>query len=133
MIEPVINKFGSFCWRCSVFLVFLLFMAACNRDPLPVQTVAPTAGIDEPAGTAVSPPATPAPAATPGVISTSDFLAIDAYLQEIDQDVCQQAYETRREIEALLAQGADVQELQAAVDELIAELQNCPPTLTPTP
>jgi hypothetical protein len=133
MIKPLNGPFRPGCLRPSILLACLLILAACNRDPAPVPTATPTSGSDSPAETPLALPPTNTPAATPEALSTGDFLAIDAYLQEIDQDVCQQAYETRREIEDLLAQGADVEELQAALDELIAELQNCAPAVTPTP
>jgi hypothetical protein len=64
------------------------------------------------------------------IITGDDFLPIDNILNEIDDEVCQDAYETKWEIEALIEEGADLAELESAVDELIKELENCP---TPTP
>ncbi|MCI0395902.1 MAG: hypothetical protein L0332_17640 [Chloroflexi bacterium] len=73
------------------------------------------------------------PAATVEVLPTQDLTAIDAVLQEIDDEVCREAHETRAEIEALLQQGQDVADLAEAIDELIAELEGCSTMLTPTP
>jgi hypothetical protein len=56
---------------------------------------------------------------------------IDTVLQEIDNRVCQEALETRAELEELLAQGRDIADLIGAIDDLIVELEGC--SLTPTP
>ena len=58
---------------------------------------------------------------------------IDQILQEIDNDVCREAHETRAEIAALLAAGQDVADLEAAITELITELDNCSLDMTPNP
>lgn len=60
---------------------------------------------------------------------SDEFLDIDSILAEIDQEVCREALATRAEIEAHLAQGIDLAELETAVNELIAELGGCPQTL----
>jgi hypothetical protein len=101
----------------------------------PTATVVPSPGADTPvpAVTAVGSPATdtPAPEATADLLE--DLEAIDTVLQEVDNQVCQEALETRAEIEALLQCGQDVSDLMAAIDELIAELEGCSLMLTPTP
>jgi hypothetical protein len=127
-------------------LVLSLLLVACDGGETPVPTLARPAATLEATATAVSP--TPAvastatavlfPAAdTPVPTATADLLedleAIDTVLQEIDNQVCQEALETRAEIEALLQGGQDVSDLAAAIDELIAELEGCSLLLTPTP
>lgn len=75
-------------------------------------------------------PALETPEIPPGTAAGDDFLPIDSILNEIDNEVCADAYETLDELEALIEAGEDVTELKTAVEELIAELENCP---TPTP
>jgi hypothetical protein len=76
-------------------------------------------------------PTTITPDGTPTTpLGEDDFLAIDEILGEIDNDVCQTAFETKLELEALIAEGVDVAELETAVEELIEQLENCQ---TPTP
>ena len=125
--------------------VIVLLGAACSGSENAVPTVAQPASTPIPLETNSLPPTTdistaqPANAApaleTPNIqpgsiITGDDFLPIDAILDEIDNDVCQDAYETKLELEASIAEGADLAELETAIEELIAELENCP---TPTP
>ena len=145
--------------RLSIGLLWigLLLLANCNGRETPLPTPALPAVTAEATPTAASWPATvqanptavPLPAkATPTVASLSpsntpalsltadpleDLESIDTVLQEIDNQVCQEALETRAEIEELLQQGQDVADLAAAIDELIAELEGCSLTPTPTP
>jgi hypothetical protein len=134
-------------------LMGLLLLAGCNGRGTPTPTrTQPAATVEatptavssppatEPTATAVSSPATAVsspPADTPVPEATADLLedleAIDTVLQEVDNQVCQEALETRAEIEAMLEAGQDVSDLAAAIDELIAELEGCSAMLTPTP
>jgi len=127
-----------------VVFFILLFLVACGSEDATPTTVQPASVPDAsptvqlPATNAIATPllesatlAVETPALESGsVISGDDFLPIDEILSEIDNDTCQNAYETKAEIEALTAEGADLAELETAVDELIQELENCP---TPTP
>lgn len=137
----------------KIFLLLVLFttilFTACDGDDDVLPTFAPTVmttpGIIEelpptniietpvPETTAeiVITPAEPA-IDTGSVFTGDDFLPIDEILIEIDNDVCRNAYETKVELEALIAEGEDLAELETAVEELIQELENCP-TPTPTP
>lgn len=126
----------------------LLLMAACNGGEDAVPTSIQPASTPNLAPTGQLPAtkdiATPALESTPSVapaletseiqsgtvITNDDFLPIDEILSEIDNDVCQNAYETKLELGALIEEGADLAELETAVEELIEELENCP---TPTP
>ena len=63
--------------------------------------------------------------------ATEDLEAIDTVVEEIDNQVCQKALETRAEIQKLLQEGQDVTDLLGAMDELIEELGGC--DLTPSP
>ncbi len=147
--------------RLSIGLLWigLLLLAGCNGRETPLPTPALPAATAEATPTAASWPATvqaiptavPLPTtaeATPTVASlppsntpvlsattdpVEDLEAIDTVLQEIDNQVCQEALEARSEIEELLQQGQDVADLAAAIDELIAELEGCSLTPTPTP
>ena len=56
---------------------------------------------------------------------------LEFYLANIEDPV--KAHEMHEEIEALLAQGIELEELATAIDDLREELANCPPSLTPTP
>ena len=126
-----------------LYLIFigLLVLAGCGgsaatETPIPEPVTTETPGRSEATGeipatndiaTAELPLETPEPQLT-----DDDFLAIDEILGDIDNDVCQTAYETKLELELLIAEGVDVAELEAAVEELIEELENCS-TPTPTP
>lgn len=109
----------------------MTLLAACggNDQKLPMQTATATVP-DLPLPT-VSLPATNTPPSN--VTEVDEFIDIDAVLEEIDRDVCQKAHEMQEEIEALLAQGVELEELATAIDELREEMANCPPSLTPTP
>lgn len=124
------------------FLLTLIFSACGGEETSPTQAVpasVPNANptVQLPATNTI---ATPMPESAFGletpaldagsVISDDDFLPIDEILDEIDSETCQNAYQTKAEIEAMMADGADLAELEAAVEELIEELENCP---TPTP
>ena len=131
------------------FLLIILFVAGCSDNGAPpVLTLTPTVGVDQPAdGSNGNPP----PAHTPAVPATApantlegtstalpltegeDLEAIDAALQEIDNDLCREAHEARAEIAALLAEGEEVADLEAAIVELIEELENCSLEMTPGP
>lgn len=133
------NKFGRSWWLVLVVLVPFI-LTGCGGEtegsPGPAVTTAPVetaSPIELPAtndiGTADS--NNPIIPGTPTLsVGEDDLLPIDEILSEIDNDVCQTAYETKLELEALIAAGADVAELETAVEELIVELENCP---TPTP
>lgn len=116
---------------CALLCLTVLFLAGCSGR----GTVAPTP--DGPVDTTVAtaPAASPLAGSVPA--STTDPLkdlgAIDTALQEVDNELCREALETRAEIEALLQQGQEVSDLAVAIDELIAELEACAPTETPTP
>ena len=116
---------------CSLILCALLWLAACQNETIPpLPTAAPTAALTRSAPGAESAlPATFTPAAAApentAPLLTEDLEAIDAALAEIDNDICREALETRAEIETLLGQGQDVADLEAAVIELIEELENC--------
>lgn len=109
----------------------MILLAACggNDERLPTQTT--TATIPNQPLPTVSLPATNTPPSN--VTEADEFIDIDLVLEEIDRDVCQEAHEMQEEIEALLAQGIELEELATAIDELREELANCPPSLTPTP
>ncbi len=129
--------------------LMLLLLAACGGDDVTPTAVQP-ASVPNSAATGELPAtndiATPIPESTPAAASTDgtpeiesgdiftddDFLPIEEILSEIDDEACQSAYEIKAEIEALMAAGEDLAELEEAVDELIEELENCP-TPTPTP
>ena len=91
--------------------------------------------------TTATAPSQPLPTASLPVTNTppsnetevDEFIDIDAALKEIDRDVCQKAHEMQEEIEALVAQGVELEELATAIDELREELADCPTPLTPTP
>ncbi len=126
-----------------IMVIALIALVGCSGDSEivatptladPTSLSAPT--IELPAtnelGTAEANPPTAvgtSPAVGPAA-ADDDFLAIDEILSEIDNDVCQNAYQTQLELEAMIAEGVDVAELEAAVAELIEELESCP---TPTP
>ena len=127
-------------------LIGLSLLVGCNGRGTPAPTPAPPAATTEPTPTAASAPsvaeptstAVPSPATGTSTPSpTADLLedleAIDTALQEIDNQVCQEALETRADIEELLRAGQDVSDLAAAIDELIAELEGCSLMPTPTP
>jgi hypothetical protein len=132
-----------------LLLVTPLLFSACNGQDGVLPTSASTAVIS-PVNTEEIPPTnnieTPVFETTPesvtipsesdidagAVITGDDFLPIDEILNEIDNDVCQNAYETKAELEALIEEGEELEELETAVEELIQELENCP-TPTPTP
>ena len=129
-----------------LLLVVGLLLVTCDGGETPVVTPAQPAATLEATSTAVVPPpvvestataVASRPARTAVPVTTPDLLedleAIDTVLQEIDNQVCQEALETRAEIEALLEQGQDVSDLAAAIDELIAELEGCSIMPTPTP
>lgn len=58
-----------------------------------------------------------------------EFIDIEPILAEIDREVCREALATRMEIQAQIARGIDLVELETAVNELIDEFGNCPQTL----
>jgi hypothetical protein len=127
-------------------VLLLLIFAGCNGDSEARATAGSVDSIIQPdvpveAPVDIMPTYTPVGTVTPPVTLTQsgtveptagegDFLSIDEILSEIDNDVCQNAYQTQLELEALIAEGVDVGELETAVEELMAELENCP---TPTP
>ena len=131
----------------GLFLIGLLLLAGCNgrETPLPAATAEATpttvslpATVQAVPSTKATPTIAPVspdktPTRSPATDPTEDLEAIDTVLQEIDNQVCQEALETRAEIEALLQQGQDIADLAAAIDELIAELEGCSLTPTPTP
>jgi hypothetical protein len=63
--------------------------------------------------------------------ATEDLEAIDTVVEEIDNQVCLKALETRAEIQKLLQEGQDVTDLLGAMDELIKELGGCDLTQSP--
>ncbi len=122
----------------------ILLLAACNNDAV-IPTSQPTAVIPTPVPTAtlltpdVESTAEPVLSTetestqsmeTPTAVST---LEADPELQEIDQEVCQQAMERQAELETLQEQGQDVTVLVTAVAELVGELSQCESFYTPTP
>lgn len=130
-----------------IFLFFcLLGLGACTGNDPALPTYMPTA-VPELITTPTTPlpptntpitnelatmPATPQPlTSTP--IMTNDEADVDAVLQEIDQEVCQEVLTTQAELVALQEQGQDVAELVTAVAELVDELADCESLLTPTP
>lgn len=144
-----IDKFSR-AWISFAFwaLLFLMLLAGCDNDGGVTTTpgsadsnLQPDPGLN-PSVEIVptyTPPGTitPLPSVTPAApiestlsLSVDDFLSIDEILSEIDNDVCQNAYQAQLELEALIAEGVDVAELETAVEELMIELENCP---TPTP
>ena len=127
-------------------LIGLSLLVGCNGRGTPTPTLAPPAAtieptptaasapsVTEPTSTAVLSPAPGTPAPSPAADLLEDLEAIDTVLQEIDNQLCQEALETRAEIEELLRAGQDVSDLAAAIDELIAELEGCSLMPTPTP
>ena len=125
----------------ALLLLISLLLAACRvtdttGSPAPLPTIAPTADNNQPQRTSVPLPPTNTPISSPDVSvpDIDDNLeVIDQILQEIDNDVCREAHETRAEIAALLAAGQDVADLEAAITELITELDNCSLDMTPNP
>jgi hypothetical protein len=94
--------------------------------------MSPAATVENQPATVGLPP-TNTPAATLSPDAQATLTALDPVLAEIDAEVCQEAHQTRAEIEVLLQQGQDVADLAAAIDELIAEIEGCALLLTPTP
>ncbi|MCL4263403.1 MAG: hypothetical protein KJ069_09315 [Anaerolineae bacterium] len=116
----------------------LFWLAACGRDNSSLPTRVPTAA------PLISLPLTNTPFTseieleTPHAANATDSMVddateVDAILQEIDLEVCQQVFQTRAELDVLQEQGKDVTELATAVAELVVELAYCESLLTPTP
>ena len=123
-----ISKFGIL-----LFFVLSLFVTACNNDSSAIlPTLAPTTTINQPSvADDMNLPPTNTPVVPPEL--SDDLDAIDAVLQDIDNDICREAHEAWTEIKEMLAQGQDVADLEVAIVELINELDNCSLEITPTP
>lgn len=112
---------------------------AGRSENTPPPTYTPAAAAPLPTATVANAPETPLTAATDSPVpplpveQNNDLEAIDTALQEIDNSMCREAHEARAEIDEMLAQGADVADLEAAIVELIEELENCSLEATPGP
>ncbi len=91
--------------------------------PLPATNTPPAVEVES---------GVPDPSISPDA-AASATAEIDAILQEIDLEACQQIIETQAELDALQEQGKDVTELATAVAELAIELEYCEPLLVATP
>ena len=113
--------------KAVLFIVCLWTLAGCSNSNAPLPTLIPTAWVERTATPLPSLPATNTPVHVP------EDEGVEAVLEEIDRETCQEAVKTQEELEGLQAQGQDVAELATAVAELIIELDNCDILLTPTP
>jgi hypothetical protein len=124
----------------AVVLVLLgLLLAGCDGvdTPAPTDTTEPAPAevnhaTESPVAEATAAAEPTSPTETPATTEQAgDLEAIDTVLEEIDNQVCLKALETRAEIEELMQDGQDLADLLGAMDELIAELEGC--SLTPVP
>ena len=133
---------NCFLWVRSPFLLLLLLLLAGCASASPagelisIPAMAPTGRTAEGIAAPVSDPvfmsesASPAAAASVGVESTDpsngEDAEVDEALLEIDASLCAEAAAVKADLEAMAAVGADVAELEEAVADLLAELDNCP-------
>jgi hypothetical protein len=122
--------------KIPILLCCLFWLAACtNTNPSPPTRMPTAIPLEDPL------PATNTPLNTeiepdipgPANIPPDDTVEADPALQEIDAEVCREAFEKQAELEALQEQGQDVTELVTAVAELVVELSYCESFFTPTP
>ena len=117
---------------CALFL-----LSACSQNESPLPTRVPTA-MPLPLPATNTPPAVEIESDVPDPTTIPDAAAsapaeIEAVLQAIDLETCQEIIETQAELNALQEEGNDVTELATAVAELALELEGCELFVTATP
>jgi hypothetical protein len=138
--------------KATLIFFWLFVLAACASKDATLPTRVPTVVLeatvaaDQPLpatntpvpmvvnGDNALPAATTVSPSSPNTNNTaSEEGDVETALQDIDQEVCQEAFAAQAELNALQEQGQDVSELATAVAELVDELAYCESLLTPTP
>lgn len=124
--------------KIIVLLCCLFWLGACSQNDMSLPTRVPTALPLPSLPPTNTPLSSEIQSEMPNAVNAIDATAndaaeIDAILQEIDQEVCREVFDTQAELEALQDEGKDVAELATAVAELAVELDYCKSLITPTP